>query len=61
MTFRSLKSRKAHTITMYEFSEDGSERKVMELDYTRVKRGKNAKGGNNAKGGKKNKNKKEGL
>ncbi len=51
----TLKSRKTHTITMYEFSEDGSERKVMELDYTRVKRGKNAKGG------KKNKNKKEGL
>ena len=54
----TLKSRKAHTITMYEFSEDGSARKVMELNYTRVKRDKNAK---SAKGGKKNKNKKEGL
>ncbi len=57
----TLKSRKAHTITMYEFSEDGSERKVMELDYTRVKRGKNAKNAKSAKGGKNDKNKKEGL
>lgn len=33
----TLTSRKTHTAAMYELSADGSERKIMELVYTRVK------------------------
>lgn len=40
----TLKSRKTHSSTMYEIAADGTERKIMDLVYTRVKREGGAKG-----------------
>ena len=44
----TLKSRKTHSSAVYEVAADGSERKIMDLVYTRTKREAGAKGKNAA-------------